>query len=135
MFRTAIPLWRQTTQIPSRFSPKRDCGPERVGGFRGWGIQERAADVGFGRSPPPSLLWSLFISPNKISPSTNQENIPQHQGKIRTSAAGFPAVLRCTSPYIIGIACKRAAHHVLSGRPSSRSSHTNTSHPPASQVQ
>ena len=31
-FRTAVPFWGQTTQIPSKLSPKRDCGPKRVHG-------------------------------------------------------------------------------------------------------
>ena len=29
-FRTAVPLWGQTTQISSSLSPKRDCGSKRV---------------------------------------------------------------------------------------------------------
>ena len=29
-FRTAVPFWGQTTQILSKLSPKRDCGPKRV---------------------------------------------------------------------------------------------------------
>ena len=29
-FRTAVPFWGQTSQIPSSLSPKRDCGPRRV---------------------------------------------------------------------------------------------------------
>ena len=29
-FRTAVPLWGQTTQILSNLSPERDCGPKRV---------------------------------------------------------------------------------------------------------
>ena len=31
-FRTAVPFWGQTTQIPSSISSKRDCGPKRVKG-------------------------------------------------------------------------------------------------------
>ena len=31
-FRTAAPLWGQTTQILSNMSPKRDCGSKRVKG-------------------------------------------------------------------------------------------------------
>ena len=29
LYKTAAPFWRQTTQIPSRLSPKRDCGTEK----------------------------------------------------------------------------------------------------------
>ena len=29
-FRTAVPFWRQPTQIPSNLSSKRDCGSKRV---------------------------------------------------------------------------------------------------------
>ena len=29
-FRTAVPLWGQSTQSPSSLSPKRDCGSKRV---------------------------------------------------------------------------------------------------------
>ena len=29
-FRTAVPFWGQSSQIPSSWSPKRDCGTERV---------------------------------------------------------------------------------------------------------
>ena len=28
--KTAVPLWGQTTQIPSSLSSKRDCSPDRV---------------------------------------------------------------------------------------------------------
>ena len=31
----AVPIWRQTSQIPSRLSPKRDCGSKRVNGMYG----------------------------------------------------------------------------------------------------
>ena len=29
-FRTAVPFWGQSTQIPSRLPPKRNCSPKRV---------------------------------------------------------------------------------------------------------
>ena len=29
-FRTAVPIWTQTSQILNTLSPKRDCGPKRV---------------------------------------------------------------------------------------------------------
>ena len=29
-FRIAVPFWGQTTQISSRLSPERNCGPKRV---------------------------------------------------------------------------------------------------------
>ena len=32
-FRTAVPCWGQTTQILSKLSSKRDCGPKRVNPF------------------------------------------------------------------------------------------------------
>lgn len=49
--RTAVPFWRQSSQFPSSFPPKRDCGPQRV---------NQVCTLSYESPPLPHCLTSVW---------------------------------------------------------------------------
>ena len=59
-FRTAVPLWGQTTQISSSLSPKRDCVPKRVKNRprEGGDLWIRCLTRGWRRAIKQTIIWA-----------------------------------------------------------------------------